>query len=216
MSDNTNQPREYDAVLGGQAPPVDGLVLGGIESVKRGLNSLSEETQIASLYQALKYEEAGLEIIIQALNSKSKKLKLYAYNILQNRRERNVTEVLKNYSHYQFFECLSTITQHLAWVKAVVISLNGQTLVSGSGDKTIKIWDLKTKEKICIRTHNFNYPTSLAISPDGQTFVSGSGNNIIQVWKLDTSREIFTLKGHEDSVYAVAIAPDGRTLVSGS
>ncbi|MBD2613623.1 hypothetical protein H6G94_20470 [Nostoc punctiforme FACHB-252] len=209
MPDNTNQPREYDAVLGGQAPPVDGLVLGGIESVKRGLNSLSEETQITSLYHALKYEEASLEIIIQALNNKSIKLKFTAYNILKNRTDKKVKEVLKNYSLYQFFDCLSTITQHLAWVKAVVISPNGQTLISGSGDKTIKIWDLKTKEKICIRTHDFDYPTSLAISPDGQTFVSESGNNIIQVWKLDTGREIFTLKGHEDSVYAVAITPDG-------
>lgn len=40
MSKNPNQPREYDAVLGGKTPPpVDGVVLGGLEGVKRRLNS---------------------------------------------------------------------------------------------------------------------------------------------------------------------------------
>ena len=35
MTNNQNQPREYDAVLGGQSPPpVEGAILGGIEGVK--------------------------------------------------------------------------------------------------------------------------------------------------------------------------------------
>lgn len=38
MSENPNQPRVYDVVLGGQAPPpVEGVVLGGLEGVKSRL-----------------------------------------------------------------------------------------------------------------------------------------------------------------------------------
>jgi hypothetical protein len=39
MSDNPNQPRVDDAVLGGQVPiPGDSAILGGIEGVKRRLS----------------------------------------------------------------------------------------------------------------------------------------------------------------------------------
>ncbi len=40
MAENPNQPREYDAVKGGQAPaPVSGVVLGGLEGVKKRLSN---------------------------------------------------------------------------------------------------------------------------------------------------------------------------------
>ncbi|MBC1270526.1 formylglycine-generating enzyme family protein, partial [Trichormus variabilis FSR] len=39
MPDDINQPREYDVVLGEQnLPPIDGVVLGGIEGVKHRLD----------------------------------------------------------------------------------------------------------------------------------------------------------------------------------
>ena len=51
-----NQPKEYDAVLGGEnQAPVDGVVLGGIEGVKRRLSNPQIKVRIAGLYQALNY-----------------------------------------------------------------------------------------------------------------------------------------------------------------
>ncbi len=61
MSDNQNEPREYDAVRGGQnSIPVNAAVLGGIPGVKSRLASPIVEVRIAALSEALKYGEAGL------------------------------------------------------------------------------------------------------------------------------------------------------------
>ena len=56
MTDNQNQPRDYDAVLGGQSPPpVDGVVLGGLEGVRSRLRSSVVEVQVNALSEALNY-----------------------------------------------------------------------------------------------------------------------------------------------------------------
>ena len=71
-----NQPKEYDAVLGNQA--LEGLVLGGIEGVKRRWVSSSVDQRIAALSEALNYGDAGLDLVIQALQDESKQVKCIA------------------------------------------------------------------------------------------------------------------------------------------
>lgn len=86
MSVNSNKPREFDAVFSKQvAPPSDAVVLGGIEGVKIRLNSSSEQAQLSALHEALKYGEVGLDLVIQALDDKSIKVKRAAYNMLKNK-----------------------------------------------------------------------------------------------------------------------------------
>jgi formylglycine-generating enzyme required for sulfatase activity len=86
MSENQNEPREYDAVKGGQnPPPIDAAVLGGIPGVKSRLVSPIVEVRIAALSEALKYGEAGLDLIIQALHDESMQVKFAAYLLLKDR-----------------------------------------------------------------------------------------------------------------------------------
>lgn len=84
MPENPNQPREYDAVLGGQAPPpVSGVVLGGIEGVKRRLDSThSQEIRIAALSDALKYGKEGQELLNQIVLTETGVLQSVAYDLL--------------------------------------------------------------------------------------------------------------------------------------
>ena len=109
-----------------------------------------------------------------------------------------------------------TLTGHSSYVNTLAISPDGQTLVSGSADKTIKIWNLSTGQEIRSlkgHSHPINY---IAISPDGQTLVSGSADKTIKIWNLSTGQEIRTLKGHSNPVNSIAISSDWQTLVSGS
>ncbi|WP_099066031.1 hypothetical protein [Nostoc linckia] len=100
MKENTNRPRVYDAVLGGQekAPP-GAVVLGGLEGVKRRLANPVIEQRIAALEEALKYGEAGLELVIWALDDKLWKVRQAAYSLLASRQEPIVQEILQDYSH---------------------------------------------------------------------------------------------------------------------
>ncbi len=98
MSDNQNKPREYDAVKGGQnSTPVNAAVLGGISGVKSRLASPAIEVRIAALSEALKYGEAGLDLIIGALHDESMQVKSAAFLLLKDRDEEKTKQCLQNY-----------------------------------------------------------------------------------------------------------------------
>ena len=93
------QPREYDAVLGSNntAAPTD-AVLGGIEGVKRRLANGDMESRIIALSQALNYGEAGLDLVIQALQDQSKQIQWSAYKLLARKTETKVEQALQSFS----------------------------------------------------------------------------------------------------------------------
>jgi WD40 repeat protein len=68
-------------------------------------------------------------------------------------------------------------------------------LVSGSFDKTIKVWDLATvKEPRALMGHQ-GLVSSVALSSDGKTLDSGSADKTIKVWDLDlNSLQQFPIK----------------------
>ena len=86
-----------------------------------------------------------------------------------------------------------TLTGHSDGVKSVLICPDGQTLISGGEDGTIKLWQLQTGELIRTLTGHTYGVKSLAICPDGQTLVSGGGDGTIKLWKLPTAELIRTL-----------------------
>ncbi|MCA2689081.1 MAG: hypothetical protein IM467_09265, partial [Microcystis sp. M137S2] len=92
---------------------------------------------------------------------------------------------------------------------------DGKTLVSGSWDNTIKLWNVETGQEIRTLKGHDSVVSSVNFSPDGKTLVS-SADKTIKLWDVETGQEIRTLKGHDDSVYSVNFSSDGKTLVSGS
>jgi hypothetical protein len=89
-------------------------------------------------------------------------------------------------------------------------------LVSGSLDKTLKLWDVATGE--CLRTfagHNEGVK-SVCLSPDGRSALSGSYDKTLKLWDVATGQCLRTLVGHTHSVQAVAVSADSRWAVSGS
>ena len=67
---------------------------------------------------------------------------------------------------------------NLGYVRSLAFNPDGKTLVSGSYDKTIKIWNLESGILINEVKYKESYDIySVAISPDGKTIVSGSSNS---------------------------------------
>ena len=87
-------------------------------------------------------------------------------------------------------------------------------IVSGSYDKTIKVWDLESGRLLRSLEGHTSEVNAVALTADGR-IVSGSWDNTIKVWDLESGRLLRSLAGHADSVRTVALTADGR-IVSGS
>ncbi|PLZ51674.1 hypothetical protein CBP15_14145, partial [Fischerella thermalis WC442] len=81
---------------------------------------------------------------------------------------------------------IRTLTGHSGGVRSVVLSPDGQTLASGSGDKTIKLWNLKTGEAIRTLAGHGDGVQSLAFSQNGNILVSGGFDNTIKIWRVSS------------------------------
>ena len=134
------------------------------------------------------------------------------------------SQIIQTQSTYtpnaQNWRCVYTLKEDSDAVNCVAISADGQTLVSGSADGTIRIWNLNTGTQLRTLEAHSDAVNCLAIAPDGQTFASGSSDKNIKIWNLHTGKEVRKLGGwfpaHSDSIDCLAIAPNGQTLVSGS
>jgi len=105
---------------------------------------------------------------------------------------------------------------HSSGVISVAFSPDGRQVLSGSDDKTIKLWDTASGREIRTFSGHSDWVRSVAFSPDGRQVLSGSGDNTMKLWDTASGREIRTFSGHSLWVNSVAFSPDGRQVLSGS
>ena len=102
------------------------------------------------------------------------------------------------------------------------MSPNRKTLISGSDDKTGRVWDL-TKEAAeggdvepikVIKEEETIW--SVACNPDGIKFCLGGEGGFLHVYDSTSCQRLAELKGHTQWVNSVAFSPNGQTLFSAS
>jgi WD40 repeat protein len=74
---------------------------------------------------------------------------------------------------------------HSAGVMSVCVSPDGSKIISGSDDKSIRIWDMETGNNISILEGHSGYVMSVCVSPDGSKIISGSFDNYIRILETD-------------------------------
>jgi WD40 repeat protein/DNA-binding Xre family transcriptional regulator len=111
---------------------------------------------------------------------------------------------------------LRELVGHQDAVTSLVLSKDGQLLYSGSGDKTIKEWNLADGN--CQRTfkEHDGLVRAICISEDGQLLYSGSGDKTIKEWNLADGNCQRTFENNKNSVQAICISKDGQFLYFGS
>ena len=112
-------------------------------------------------------------------------------------------------------QLLTAMSGHAKTVTSVSYSPDGKSIVSGSWDHSIKIWDAVTYQLTATLNGHTGAVTSVSYSPDGKFIASGSRDHSINVWDARTHQAVATLIGHAGTVTSVSYSPDGNSIVSG-
>lgn len=109
-----------------------------------------------------------------------------------------------------------TLVGHDSWVTAVAFNPRTATLVSGSLDDRIKVWNLQQGSLQLTLNGHPRGVNDVTVSAKGQVLASCGDDGTVKIWDLAAGRRLHTLKGHVRDVTSVAIGHKGWILASGS
>uniref|UniRef100_A0A8C4S527 Notchless protein homolog 1 n=1 Tax=Erpetoichthys calabaricus TaxID=27687 RepID=A0A8C4S527_ERPCA len=93
--------------------------------------------------------------------------------------------------------CTSSLEGHTEAVISVAFSPTGKYLASGSGDTTVRFWDLSTETPHFTAKGHKHWVLSITWSPDGKKLASGCKNSQIFLWDPHTGNQVGrVLSGH--------------------
>jgi len=106
------------------------------------------------------------------------------------------------------------LSGHTDLVTSLAFSPDGTSLVSGSHDKTIKLWDVQTGGVVKTFHGHTEWVDSVSISADCTTIASGSLDKTIRLWDIQTE-ECHHVIEQQSWVYHVMFSPmDPQYLIS--
>lgn len=113
------------------------------------------------------------------------------------------------------------LDEHQGAIRSVQYTRNGEFVLSGSEDNSIKLWSTETGEiQKTFRGHD-GAIRALALADDDSVIISAGHDNRIKQWSIGQYEEIRVLQsrvleGHTDAVLSARFSPNGELIVTAS
>jgi WD40 repeat protein len=113
-----------------------------------------------------------------------------------------------------FGQLIHTLSGHQGPVNAVAFSPDGKIIASGSDDKSIIIWNLKTGEKISTIQGFKDGVKQLVFSPEGDKILAADRSGNLQLFEINSGNEIADFKTRSFFITKIGFSQDGERVIS--
>lgn len=104
---------------------------------------------------------------------------------------------------------------HKKPILAAAFSSDGRKVVSGSQDKTFKVWSVETGRQLESSANDL-FPTVISFSHDGNYALTGSFDGSIKLWDIQRGRSIRSFPQNGiDEILSLSFSPDMKKVVTG-
>jgi WD40 repeat protein len=85
-------------------------------------------------------------------------------------------------------------------------------------DRTARVWDALTGERLLTLTGHSDGVWSVAFSPDGTRLLTSAraADGTARIWEATSGQELLVLRGHTGTIVQATFSPDGRRVATAS
>lgn len=112
------------------------------------------------------------------------------------------------------WQITKTFNGHTDIVNDIDISLNGQYMISGSNDKTARIWDLKTGKELRKLGVECWKVQSVAFSRDSKFAATGCNDGNIKIWEVETGKLVTHIESTGENIKDLFFSKFGNQILS--
>lgn len=99
-------------------------------------------------------------------------------------------------------------------IKSIDFSVDGKNLAYGSKDRTIKIFNIESKECVNILSGHINSVNSVSYSADGKFLASAGLDRTVKIWDIQTGQCVKNITGNTMGFNHIVYSSDGGYILS--
>ncbi|MEM8723489.1 MAG: WD40 repeat domain-containing protein [Cyanobacteria bacterium P01_G01_bin.39] len=170
----------------------------------------------------LKYpdQEAIRRKLIPILENKQVRLPTPEYLIPTLKQKAQPSSIKTPIFKFSFVKtAFKSLIGHSDWVRVIAFSANGKYLVSGSNDRTVRLWDVQTGQIIHLFKGHKERVKCVWIDDRTKQIISGSADSTLKLWNLENGDLLNTIEtslNPKTVLNAIAIIPEQQLIVTGS